>query len=150
MSLTQTGHHASCADPFRASPRIHLKGFIRLTISTLTSRTHRTIIAVGPRICSQLPVMTERRRTSTRFRGEPPLKKRATTPPPPPPPAPAAVEPVVHSGLPTRLQDGQRLPTLSRQQDPDLPSSEYRSIAERWPLPHLKLFTKLTIDAAAS
>lgn len=83
--------------------------------------------------------MTEKRRISTRFRGEPPFKKRATTPPPPPPPALAAVEPVVHSGLPTRLQDGQKLPTLSRQQDPDLPSSEYHSIAERWPLPHLEL-----------
>ena len=85
--------------------------------------------------------MSEKRRPSTRYRGEPPLKKRAITPPPPlpAPPAPAALEPVVNGGLPTKLQDGQKLPTLSEQQDLSLPATEYQSIAERYLLVNLDL-----------
>lgn len=76
--------------------------------------------------------MSEKRRPSTRYRGEPPAKKRATTPTPPPqprpPPTPAA--PAEDDSLPTRLQDGQKLPTLPEPQDLELRDSEYQNISE--------------------
>ena len=75
------------------------------------------------------PKMTEKRRKSTRNRGEPPFKKRAATPPPPPQPQPTAVE--REKGLPLKLQESQILPTLTEMQDQSLPDMEYQSITER-------------------
>lgn len=82
--------------------------------------------------------MTEKRRLSTRNRGEPPLKKRALTPPPPPAPSRAApahpplppTEPIVE-GLPVRLRDGQALPTLLEPQNSSLSDKVYQTVAER-------------------
>ena len=71
--------------------------------------------------------MTEKRRKSTRNRGEPPLKRRVATPPPPPPPP--AIE--NEKGLPLKLQESQILPTLTEMQDQSLPDIEYQSIMER-------------------
>ena len=73
--------------------------------------------------------MTEKRRKSTRNRGEPPLKKRAATPPPPPQPQPTVSE--NEKGLPLKLQESQILPTLTEMQDQSLPDIEYQSIMER-------------------
>ncbi|KAL8824711.1 MAG: hypothetical protein Q9191_004867 [Dirinaria sp. TL-2023a] len=76
--------------------------------------------------------MSEKRRPSTRYRGEPPAKKRATTPTPPtqPRPAPTPTPQAEDDSLPTKLSDGQKLPTLSEPQDSDLLDSEYQNIAE--------------------
>ena len=75
--------------------------------------------------------MTEKRKLSTRNRGEPPLKKRQSTPPPPPPPPPIVP---VEEGLPTKLKDGQPLPILPEQQEPDLSMTDFQTIAERYEL----------------
>ncbi|MCJ1243808.1 hypothetical protein MMC30_001005, partial [Trapelia coarctata] len=51
--------------------------------------------------------MAERRKPSTRYRGEPPPKKRVSTPPPPPkPPKPKVPSPMVDvdENLPTKLR----------------------------------------------
>lgn len=81
--------------------------------------------------------MSEKRRLSTRNRGEPPLKKRALTPPPPPAPPRAAAavlpppaEPIIE-GLPVRLREGQPLPTLPESQDSSLPDKAYQTVPER-------------------
>ena len=76
--------------------------------------------------------MSEKRRLSTRYRGEPPPKRRALTPPPPTPPAPPPrpVEPT-ELGLPIRLRDGQPLPTLPEPQETKLSDRTYQSISER-------------------
>ena len=78
--------------------------------------------------------MTEKRRVSTRNRGEPPLKKRALSPLRPPvsapQPTPPRTEPL-KAGLPIRLVDGRPLPTLPEPQDPCLPNTSYQTIAER-------------------
>ena len=84
--------------------------------------------------------MSEKRRLSTRNRGEPPLKRRAVTPPPPPaPPAPPPrpVEPT-ELGLPIRLRDGQPLPTLPEPQERNLPNRTYQSISERSVTPYVQ------------
>jgi hypothetical protein len=73
-------------------------------------------------------IMAEKRKMSTRSGGEPTPKKRALTPLPAPRPA---VEPI-EEGLPTRLKDGEDLPTLPKQQEKSLPDSQYQSIAERF------------------
>ena len=78
----------------------------------------------------------EKRRLSTRNRGEPPLKKRALTPPvtpraPPPPTAPPQPLEPVEEGLPFRLKDPRLLPTLPEPQDLDLSDQEYQTISER-------------------
>ncbi len=77
--------------------------------------------------------MTEKRKLSTRNRGEPPLKKRESTPlpPPPPPPPPPQVVPV-EEGLPVKLKDGQPLPILPEQQVVDLSISDFQTISERF------------------
>lgn len=81
--------------------------------------------------------MAEPRRISTRFRGEPPPKKRALTRTPPParatpakkePPAPSPE--VVEEGLPTKLKEGQPLPTLPEPQDEILANAAFQSISE--------------------
>lgn len=78
----------------------------------------------------------EKRRLSTRNRGEPPLKKRALTPlitpraPPPPPTPPQPTEPM-EEGLPFRVKDPRLLPTLPEPQDSDLSTQEYQTISER-------------------
>lgn len=77
----------------------------------------------------------DKRRLSTRNRGEPPMKKRALTPPAPPrapllpsiPPQPA--EPM-EEGLPFRLKDPRLLPTLSEPQDASLSTHAYQTISE--------------------
>ena len=82
----------------------------------------------------------DKRRLSTRNRGEPPMKKRALTPPAPPrapplpsiPPQPA--EPM-EEGLPFRLKDPRLLPTLSEPQDASLSTHTYQTISERSVLP---------------
>ncbi|KAL8784012.1 MAG: hypothetical protein Q9195_009222 [Heterodermia aff. obscurata] len=75
-----------------------------------------------------IPRSTEKRRKSTRNRGEPPFKKRAATPPPAPQPQPTAAE--NEKGLPLKLQESQILPTLTKMQDQALPDIEYQSIME--------------------
>ena len=82
----------------------------------------------------------EKRRLSTRNRGEPPLKKRALTPPvtpraPPLSTAPAQAPEHVEEGLPFRLKDPRLLPTLPEPQDLDLSAEEYQTISERSALP---------------
>ena len=82
----------------------------------------------------------EKRRLSTRNRGEPPLKKRTLSPPvtpraPPPPTAPSQPPEPVEEGLPFRLKDPRLLPTLPEPQDLDLSDQEYQTIAERSALP---------------
>ena len=84
----------------------------------------------------------EKRRLSTRNRGEPPLKKRALTPPvtpraPPPPTVPPQPPEPVEEGLPFRLKDPRLLPTLPEPQDLDLSAQEYQTIVERSALPLL-------------
>ncbi len=74
-------------------------------------------------------IMTEKRKLSTRNRGEPPMKKRQSTPPPPPPQPP--VDPVEES-LPAKLKDGQPLPIVPEQQASDLSTKDFQSIAERF------------------
>ena len=78
--------------------------------------------------------MTEKRRISTRNRGEPPLKKRALSPTSPPvsaaPPPPPPTEPL-KAGLPVRLAEGRPLPTLPKPQDTSLSNESYHTIAER-------------------
>ena len=88
--------------------------------------------------------MSEKRRLSTRNRGEPPLKKRPLTPPPLPPP-PASTE--TQKGLPSRLQDNQNLPILKERQDPALPDSEYQSIMERSAVAFSHTAFKLTVSS---
>ena len=73
--------------------------------------------------------MTEKRKLSTRNRGEPPLKKRQSSPPPPPPPPPPVAP--AEEGLPTKLKDGQPLPILPEQQEHELSMTDFQSIAER-------------------
>ena len=72
----------------------------------------------------------EKRKPSTRNRGEPPLKKRQSSPPPPQPPQRPKAP--VEEGLPVKLKDGQPLPTLAEQQDAKLSIAEFQSIAERF------------------
>ncbi|KAL9124879.1 MAG: hypothetical protein Q9217_005844 [Psora testacea] len=79
--------------------------------------------------------MSEPRRISTRFRGEPPPKKRALTPTPPPAPRPptrSAPPPaqLIEEGLPVKLREGQPLPTLTEPQDLNLSTKEYQTISE--------------------
>lgn len=69
---------------------------------------------------------------STRSGGEPPVKKRISSPPSPSPPPVKNID----ESLPTRLRDGEELPTLSTQQDKNLSDSQYQSITERF----VKLF----------
>ena len=78
----------------------------------------------------------DKRRLSTRNRGEPPLKKRALTPPapsraPPPPSAPPATIEPREEGLPFRLKDPRLLPTLPEPQDANVSTEEYQTISER-------------------
>ena len=70
--------------------------------------------------------MAEKRKMSTRSGGELPPKKRVSSLSPSP-------SPVKHidEGLPTRLRDGEELPTLPVQQDKNLDDALYQSIAER-------------------
>lgn len=64
---------------------------------------------------------------STRSGGEPPVKKRISSPLSPSP-SPAKN---IGEGLPTRLRDGEELPTLPTQQDKNLSDTLYQSITER-------------------
>ena len=97
--------------------------------------------------------MAEKRRLSARDRREPAAKRRvseantpqpqsqpqqssskkkastpvaAPTPPPPPPLEPA------DPPLPTKIRDGEGLPTVTAPQPDSLPSTDYQSIAERY------------------
>ena len=83
--------------------------------------------------------MAEKRKLSTRNRGQPPLKKRQSTPPPPPPAPPPVV--LVEEGLPTKLKDGQSLPILPEQQEPGLSMMDSQSIAERF-IPRIRCARK--------
>lgn len=64
---------------------------------------------------------------STRSGGEPPAKKRISSPLPSSPPPVKDID----EGLPTRLRDGEELPTLPTQQDKNLSDTQYQSITER-------------------
>lgn len=91
--------------------------------------------------------MAEKRKLSTRDRREPSAKRRASevapqgsskkkgsTPsvaPTPPPALPATPAPV-EKPLPTKIKDGEALPTVSSPQPAELPDTEYQSIAERY------------------
>lgn len=69
--------------------------------------------------------MTEKRKPSTRNRGERPVKKPPATPTPSPkPPDP------IHDGLPVKLKADQELPTLPTPQSSDLSTTEYQTISE--------------------
>lgn len=80
--------------------------------------------------------MSEKRRISTRNRGEPPLKKRALSPPAPTPqkaaPAPPPPAAPVEEGLPVKLRDGRTLPTQPGLQNLDLPFRAYQTVSERF------------------
>lgn len=92
--------------------------------------------------------MAEKRRLSARERREPAAKRRASeavpasqqsskkkasTPAAAPSPAPAPEpEPeIVEKPLPTKIKDGEGLPTVSLPQSETLSDKEYQSIAER-------------------
>ncbi|KAI9879708.1 MAG: hypothetical protein M1830_007493 [Pleopsidium flavum] len=68
--------------------------------------------------------MVEKRKLSTRARGDPPRKQAST-----PPQEPSFLEPL-DEGLPTKLQDGKPLPALHEQQLKNLSAREYQNIAE--------------------
>jgi len=69
--------------------------------------------------------MVEKRKLSTRARGEP-LTKRAPTPP-----QASSPSELLDVGLPTKLQDAKALPTLNEPQPNALSAREYQNIAER-------------------
>lgn len=83
--------------------------------------------------------MSEPRKPSTRYRGEPPKKRPSTPPQKHPPPRKRVASPVpkppppesVEEGLPTKLRDGHPLPTLPEQQGDEALLKGYQSIAER-------------------
>lgn len=83
--------------------------------------------------------MSEPRKPSTRNRGEPPKKRPSTPPPKAPPPKKRAASPApkppppepAEQGLPTKLRDGQPLPTLPEQQGDEALLKGYQGIAER-------------------
>ena len=92
--------------------------------------------------------MTEKRKLSTRNRGEPPLKIRQSTPPqPPPPPPPSQIAPV-EEGLPVKLKDGQPLPVLPEQLDVDLSTTDFQTISERF-IPRINQTTMNQADLSA-
>lgn len=73
----------------------------------------------------------EKRKPSTRNRGEPPVKKRPVdAKSPTPAPLPNLPEPVDDS-LPFTLKDDQELPTVPTQQDRQLSAVQFQSISER-------------------
>lgn len=73
----------------------------------------------------------EKRKPSTRNRGEPPVKTRPVdAKSPTPTPLPKLPELVVDS-LPLTLKDNQELPTVPRQQDRQLSAVQFQSIPER-------------------
>lgn len=73
----------------------------------------------------------EKRKPSTRNRGEPPVKKRPVdAKSPTPAPLPNLPEPVDNS-LPLTLKDDQELPTVPTQQDRQLSAVQFQSISER-------------------
>ncbi len=91
--------------------------------------------------------MIEKRKLSTRNRGEPPIKKRRqSTAPPPPTPQPLTVP--VEEGLPVKLKDGQPLPTVPEQQNASLSITEFQSIAERFVL-RINYLEIMYIDTAS-
>lgn len=69
--------------------------------------------------------MGEKRKLSTRARGE--LQRKRTPTPPPEPISPG----VQDEGLPTRLQEGKPLPTLSEPQPIPLSTAGYQTIVQR-------------------
>ena len=71
--------------------------------------------------------MSEMRKPSTRYRGEPPPKRRTLTPPPRAVPEPVQLEDL----LPMKMKDGLPLPTLSENQGLALPSHAFQDISER-------------------
>ncbi|MCJ1391028.1 hypothetical protein MMC18_003889 [Xylographa bjoerkii] len=74
--------------------------------------------------------MSERRKPSTRYRGEPPPKRRLSTPSPPP--KPKAASPVVRldEAIPSKLRGGQPLPTSTKPPDIGLPRRQFQDIRE--------------------
>lgn len=73
------------------------------------------------------------KRMSTRTRREPPQKKRALTPlASPTPPTPVKAVEVKDEPLPTRIFEGQPLPTVSKPQRSKLSAKRYQSISERY------------------
>ena len=84
--------------------------------------------------------MVEKRKATTRAKGEAPAKRRASAQiieesKETPAPEAVAVEAVTNS-LPTKLSDGKPLPTLDEPQPLDLSNKEYQSIAQRFAPPH--------------
>ena len=73
--------------------------------------------------------MSERRKVSTRVRRET-LKRRHSLSPPPAPRSEPTLEPEEDEGLPTKLKDNQRLPTVKEPQSSSLSSSTFQEIAE--------------------
>lgn len=84
--------------------------------------------------------MAEKRKLPTRRESS--VKRRASEAPQPPPPskrkastpAPARAPPVperIHRPLPTKIKDGEGLPTVPSPQPASLSTKDYQSIAER-------------------
>ena len=133
----------SCRD-VAASSRENSRGAlfaaIKLNIRGSVHYLRWYLLALQPDLLFCVSNMSEKRRLSTRNRGEPPLKRRAVTPlppPAPPVPPPRPVEPT-ELGLPIRLRDGQPLPTLPEPQERNLPDRTYQSISERSVTPYLQ------------
>ena len=74
--------------------------------------------------------MSERRKTA-RVRRETLKRRHSVSPPQPAPRTESPTEVEEDEGLPTKLKDGQRLPTVKEPQNPALPSSTCQEIAER-------------------
>ncbi|MCJ1438193.1 hypothetical protein MMC27_007580 [Xylographa pallens] len=74
--------------------------------------------------------MSERRKPSTRYRGEPPPKRHLSTPPPPP--KLKAVSPVAEldDAIPSKVKGGQPLPTSTKPPDIGLPRRQFQDIRE--------------------
>ncbi|MCJ1379888.1 hypothetical protein MMC17_002991 [Xylographa soralifera] len=74
--------------------------------------------------------MSERRKPSTRYRGEPPPKRRLSTPPPAPKLKAASPVADLDEAIPSKLKGGQPLPTSTKPPDLDLPRRQFQDIRE--------------------
>ena len=74
--------------------------------------------------------MSEKRKPTTRYRGEPPPKRRQFSPPPPVSVTSKERPKQLDQALPTKLKDGQSLPTQPEKQESNLPHAGYQSISE--------------------
>ena len=71
-------------------------------------------------------IMVEKRKASTRSRADVAAKRHSTTPP-----DDASSAESVDDGLPTKVEEGEALPTLEDPQSDELPSKDFQSVADR-------------------